>query len=47
MGEEWITFRCRVSTDGRITLPSEIRESEGIEKGDFVDVKVKKVGSDE
>jgi AbrB family looped-hinge helix DNA binding protein len=34
-------FRARVQDLGRITIPDEIRATEGISKGDFVDVNVK------
>ncbi len=40
---KWIAFRGKIGADGRITLPKAIRESEDIQEGDFVDVKVRKV----
>jgi len=43
MGEDWIKFRAKISMGGRITIRKEIRESEGLEKGDYVDVKIRKV----
>jgi len=43
MGEEWIEFRAKIGTGGRITIRKEIRESENLKRGDYLDVKIKKV----
>jgi len=37
------TFISKVIADGRVTIPKELREQEGINEGDFVEVQVKKV----
>lgn len=43
MSENWIKFRAKIGTGGRITIRKEIRESEDLEEGDYLDVKIKKV----
>ena len=37
------TFKARVISRGRITIPDTLRELLGIEEGDFVEVQLKKV----
>jgi len=34
------TFRAKLKSGGRIQVPKEVRESEGIEDGDFVDIEI-------
>lgn len=34
------TFRAKLRSNGRIQVPKEVRESEGLEDGDFVDVEI-------
>lgn len=47
MSEKWITFRAKISMGGRITIRKTIRESENLEQGDYIDVKIKKVKKNE
>ncbi|MGA2162791.1 MAG: hypothetical protein ABSG28_11460 [Methanoregula sp.] len=37
------TATVKVIKDGRITIPTEIRELEGIEEGDFVRITIVKI----
>jgi len=34
------TFRAKLRSGGRIQVPKEVRESEELEDGDFVDVEI-------
>lgn len=43
--KDFMTFSARVQTIHRVIIPRPIRERLGIEKGDYVEVKIKKLPS--
>ena len=43
LSEKAFSFRAQVQALGRVVIPKEIRDTELISKGDFVDVTVKPV----
>ncbi len=44
--EEYSTFRKKVRSSGRVTIPQEYRDTLDIDEGDIVEVKIKKVDTD-
>lgn len=37
------SFRAKVVGDGKVTIPDEVRETEDIDIGDYVDVDIEKI----
>jgi len=45
VSREWIKFQAKLGTGGRITVRKEICESMGLEEGDLLDVRIRKVST--